>query len=107
MALVGCFTPRTPVPLPNLKFYRPKIMTINSMNMSMLIIKPNSKPYYQQKIMTTIICGKPKRPPSSDGSGGKINRTIGRNIGEEKKDVKSNPAKKKEDKGSKEAEIKK
>ncbi|KAJ7948781.1 hypothetical protein O6P43_029214 [Quillaja saponaria] len=80
MALVGCFTPRTPVPLPNLKFYRPKIVTIS--------------------------CAKTQRPPLSDGKGGKIHgtrTTSSRNLGEEKL-VKSNPAKK-EDKGSKEAEI--
>ncbi|KAJ7948785.1 hypothetical protein O6P43_029218 [Quillaja saponaria] len=87
------------------------MMISSSMNMSMLIIKLNSKRYYQQKIMTTIFwimirtCAKPKRPPISDGSGGKIHGTTDRNLGEEKKDVKSNPAKEKEDKGSKEAEI--
>ncbi|KAJ7948786.1 hypothetical protein O6P43_029218 [Quillaja saponaria] len=81
------------------------MMISSSMNMSMLIIKLNSKRYYQQKIMTTITCAKPKRPPISDGSGGKIHGTTDRNLGEEKKDVKSNPAKEKEDKGSKEAEI--
>ncbi|KAJ7948779.1 hypothetical protein O6P43_029213 [Quillaja saponaria] len=79
MALMRCFTPRTSVPLPNLKFFRQKIVTVT--------------------------CAQPERPPISDGKGGKIHGTSNsRNLGEEKV-VKSNPAKKNEDKGSKEAEI--
>ncbi|KAJ7948774.1 hypothetical protein O6P43_029208 [Quillaja saponaria] len=99
MALMRCFTPRTSVPLPNLKFFRQKIVTVS-------VTFPFNFPHKFSLISCMIVtCAQPERPPISDGKGGKIHGTSNsRNLGEEKV-VKSNPAKKNEDKGSKEAEI--